>query len=273
MSEANQSPEEAFLPDTRLTPPLKWAGGKRWLIPLLRTLFLKNPRARLVEPFVGGMAVALGLQPTTALLNDINPHLINFYTQIQKGFSLTEPLENDKAFFYNARSRFNTLVHAGTCFTAESASLFYYMNRTAFNGLCRFNAKGEFNVPFGKYKTINYQRDFSAYRAALSQWRFSCGDFESLAIERSDFLYVDPPYDVPFTQYASQDFTWADQVRLVTWLASLPCTIVASNQATDRIIDLYQSHGFTIQILDAPRRISCTGDRRPAAEMFATKQC
>ncbi len=69
----------------QLTPPLKWAGGKRWLLPQLRTLWQPHAERPLVEPFAGGLAVALGLAPTTALLNDVNPHLINFYRWLQRG--------------------------------------------------------------------------------------------------------------------------------------------------------------------------------------------
>ena len=67
-----------------LKPPLKWAGGKRWLVPHLRALYSNSKKQRLVEPFVGGMAVTLGLHPKTALLNDVNPHLINFYQTLKK---------------------------------------------------------------------------------------------------------------------------------------------------------------------------------------------
>jgi DNA adenine methylase len=76
--------------------------------------------------------------------------------------------------------------------------------------------------------------------------------------------YADPPYDVQFTKYSQDDFTWDDRIRLTQWLAKHPGKVVLSNQATDRIVDLYEHHGFPIEIVDAPRRISCNGDRRPA---------
>ena len=137
-------------------PPLKWAGGKRWQVPHLKPLWEPHAHRRLVEPFCGGLAVALGLQPEQALLNDANPHLINFYRWVQKGLRVTIQVENDEAVFYAQRERFNALLHAGKGGSQESAALFYYLNRTGYNGLCRFNSRGEFNVPFGQYKSISY---------------------------------------------------------------------------------------------------------------------
>jgi len=226
---------------------------------------------RLVEPFCGGLAVSLGLNPTHALLNDANPHLINFYRHVQHGLVITDPLENDRAFYFEARHRFNALIRAGQTQTAEAAGLFYYLNRTGFNGLCRFNQTGLFNVPFGRYKTINYTRDFSPYQAKLASWDLSHGDFEALAVSDTDWVYADPPYDVDFTSYAQGGFSWGDQERLAHWLAELPCPVIASNQATPRILALYQSLGFTTHNVSAPRRISCTGDRAAAWEMLATR--
>lgn len=254
-----------------LAPPLKWAGGKRWLVPTLRELYKPHAHRRLVEPFTGGMAVALGLLPERALLSDISPHLINFYRHLQRGFKAIAETANDEAHFYAARERFNELLRDGQQETQEAAELFYYLNRTCFNGLCRFNSKGAFNVPFGRYKNINYREDFEEYVAVLSGWEFNLGDFESLEIEPEDFIYADPPYDTPFTRYAKEDFNWEDQKRLAAWLAEHSGPVVASNQATERILELYKSHGFTVETTNAPRRISCTGDRTPALEMLATK--
>jgi len=253
-----------------LRPPLKWAGGKRWLVPHLKPLWEKYPQRRLVEPFCGGLAVTLGLVPEKALLNDINPHAVNFYLQIQRGLSVSLPMQKDKELFYDYRKQFNDLVRDENAGTPEGAQLFYYLNRTCFNGLCRFNSKGEFNVPFGRYKTINYAKDFDPYQPLFSEWDFSVGDFEALSLGEEDFIYADPPYDVEFTQYAKENFNWEDQERLAQWLSQHPGPVVLSNQATDRIVSLYKKLGFSLQYLDAPRMISCTGDRKPAREVLAT---
>ncbi|NDF01493.1 MAG: Dam family site-specific DNA-(adenine-N6)-methyltransferase [Verrucomicrobia bacterium] len=252
-----------------LNPPLKWAGGKRWQVPHIKPLWDAARATRLMEPFCGGLSVALGLQPERALLNDVNPHLMNFYRWLQCGGLGAIPNENEREAFERHRDRFNELALADR-HSSESAALFYYLNKTGFNGLCRFNSKGKFNVPFGKRNTVNYELDWPAYKVQLSKWAFSCLDFSELRLEEGDFVYADPPYDVEFTTYSAGGFSWADQVRTVEWLARHRGPVVLVNQETPRILDLYRSHGFDISYLDAPRRISCNGDRTPAKEVFAT---
>jgi DNA adenine methylase len=217
------------------------------------------------------MAVTLGLLPANALLNDINPHLISFYSWLRRGFQIRIPMENDEALYYAHRTTFNRLVEEGQGDSHEAVSLFYYLNRTGYNGLCRFNSKGGFNVPFGKYKTITYTRDFTPYRTVFSNWQLSAGSFEALKLKPDDFMYADPPYDVEFTSYAKEGFTWADQVRLAEWLVQHHGPVVVSNQATPRIMNLYKGLGFTLRVLEAPRFINSTGDRTPAQEMLATR--
>src|SRR5215468_4408006 len=89
-----------------LKPPLKWAGGKRWLVPELIGLWEPYRKRRYVEPFCGGLAGALGLLPSKALLNDVNPHLINFYEQVKRGLELEIEMRNDEVLFYQHRDRF-----------------------------------------------------------------------------------------------------------------------------------------------------------------------
>ena len=253
-------------------PPLKWAGGKRWLVPDLRALWSRYTRRRLVEPFCGGLAVALGLNPRRALLNDANPHLINFYRHLQRGLAVKIRMENDGELYYRHRAEFNrTIATRRGRESRKAAALFYFLNRTAFNGLCRFNRKGAFNVPFGRYSKIPYVRDFRPYAEPLSRWIFTDGDFESIEVSRKDFIYADPPYDVQFRDYASDGFDWDAQERLAAWLARHPGPVVASNQATQRIRALYRGLGFEVMLLDGPRRISRTGDRTPAREIVATR--
>jgi DNA adenine methylase len=268
------APDEAMAaggPRPSLAPPLKWAGGKRWQVPVLQALWAPHRSRRLVEPFCGGLAVALGLRPDRALLNDRNPHVINFYRWLQRGLVITTPMRNGRTSYYRQRDRFNTLIEAGKEGTAEAAALFYYLNRTGYNGLCRFNRRGGFNVPFGRYTRIRYTRDFSPYRGALAGWTFRHGDLEDVPMEPQDFVYADPPYDVQFTAYAAEPFDWADQERTAAWLARHSGPVVLVNQATPRIIRLYRALGFRLSFLDAPRRISCTGDRRPIREVMATR--
>lgn len=266
--------DSAIEAPAKSTPPLKWAGGKRWLVPYLEAFWQQHPGRRLVEPLCGGLAVALGLVPERALLNDINPHAINLYRWLKRGLRRTLPMSNDEATYYAYRKRFNSLIKQGQAESQEAAELFYYLNRTGYNGLCRFNRSGEFNVPFGSYTTINYDViDFSLYQRVFENWEFTVGDFEGVTLEPDDFVYADPPYDVDFRQYAKEGFPWEDQERLARWLAKHSGPAVLSNQATDRIRRLYRSLDFELVCLPAPRKISSDGDRTPAIEVLAIKGC
>src|SRR5262245_34413864 len=243
-----------------LRPPLKWAGGKRWQVPHLQPIWEAHAHRRLVEPFCGGLAVTLGLMPGLALLNDANPHLINFYCWLQNGLRVDLEMENDETLFYQHRDRFNALLASGDGMSREAAAIFYYLNRTGFNGLCRFNRTGEFNVPFGRYARIAYTRDFTPYHGVFADWTFTCTDVEAVPLERNDFVYADLPYDVEFTQYAKDGFAWDDQERTAAWLSRHSGPVVLVNQATERVERLYRRLGFDVRFLEAPRRISCTGD-------------
>lgn len=263
-------PPVTFASDPK-SPPLKWAGGKRWQVPQLRPLWTDHTQCRLVEPFCGGLAVTLGLKPRRALLNDVNPHLMNFYRWLKKGLKCEITMKNDAALFTVHRTRFNALLRDGKSHTREAASLFYYLNRTGYNGLCRFNRRDEFNVPFGRYKTIHYTHDFLTYRKVFDHWKLTSEDFSDLALQPTDFVYADPPYDVQFTAYAKEGFTWDDQVRTAEWLVEHPGPVILVNQATRRICALYRRLDYTIRYLDAPRRISSNGDRTPVREILATR--
>jgi DNA adenine methylase len=251
-------------------PPLKWAGGKRWQVPFLEQIWQRHSHRRLVEPFCGGLAVTLGLLPDRALLNDTNPHLVSFYEWLKRGLHVEIACRNDERLYYRHRTRFNALLEVGRSRSSEAASLFYYLNRTGYNGLCRFNRRGEFNVPFGRYKKIGYRTDFSAYVSRFAHWEFSNRDFETLVFDPSDFIYADPPYDVEFTQYAQGGFSWQDQERAARFFAAHRGPVILVNQATRRVERLYRSLGYDVDFLEAPRRISCTGDRSPAREIVAT---
>src|SRR5262245_6444008 len=219
-----------------LKPLLKWAGGKRWLVPELLRLWQPYQQRRYVEPFCGGLAGALGLLPSKALLNDVNPHLINFYLHVKRGLKLEIEMRNNERLFYQHRERFNQLIREEQSQTTEAAQLFYYLNRTCFNGLCRFNQRGEFNVPFGTYTNITYATDFYEYSSVFEQWTFTNSDISAMQMQAGDFIYADPPYDVEFTTYSAGGFSWADQLRTAEFLARHDGPTVISNQATDRVV-------------------------------------
>lgn len=266
------TPASAISDDARcVRPPLKWAGGKRWQLSELEPLWFLHQERRLVEPFCGGLAVATGLMPERALLNDINPHVINFYEWLKRGLSISFEMKNDEKHYYRCRERFNELLQSDRGKTVEAAGLFYYLNRTGYNGLCRFNSKGRFNVPFGRYTHIGYRPDFAEYKSAFAKWEFTNTDFERIAVADDDFIYADPPYDVEFTHYSQGGFGWEEQERAAEWLSKHRGPVVLSNQATPRIVKLYRALKFNLKFVDAPRRISCTGDRSPAPEVLAVR--
>jgi len=215
--------------------------------------------------------VALGLMPKRALLNDINPHVVNFYRWLKRGLLVEKKFDQSEKAYYRGRKRFNELLVTGGADTAEAAALFYYLNRTGYNGLCRFNGRGEFNVPFGRHPAINYRYDFTEYRRVFAGWQFTNCHFNELKLDPDDFVYADPPYDVDFTKYSKDGFSWNDQVAAAEWLSKHPGPVILSNQATPRIKTEYRRLGFTLIEFDAPRKISCTGDRRPAVEVLAVR--
>ena len=264
-----------------LTPFLKYAGGKTWLAPRLAEMYEPFRNTHIwVEPFCGALGAALGVMPEYALLNDVNPHLINLYRQVKdnfNGFGIDTNLQyaTTENSYYRLRERFNNL-RSMTSYAevqAEQAELFYYLNRVGYRGLCRTNLDGVFNVPFGHYKKPILNHDFTQYQKAFENWKFfnkSWDRFDWYRDIENLFAYVDPPYDDGFVGY-SGSFTWDDQVNLASSLATLNCPVVASNKATDRIFWLYTKLGFDVEIVSAPRRISCNGNRGNVDEILATR--
>lgn len=250
-----------------LPPLLRWAGGKRWLAPRIKEMYEPHRHRRLVEPFCGGLSIALELQPDRYLGNDINKHLINFYRRVRDDeFSFFG--YNDEAYYCEARNRLNSL-DPDSYITAQN---FYYLNLAGFNGLCRYNRKGEFNVPYGKREKLAICEDFEPYRKQFRHWNFLNRDYLGIGVVYSDFLFVDSPYDDGFVGYSGNAFGWQQQIELADWLDRCPkVPQIATNKATDRIIELYQSRGWSIELVDAPRRISCNGDRNSVKEMLATR--
>ncbi|HCS39426.1 MAG TPA: adenine methyltransferase [Anaerolineaceae bacterium] len=254
-----------------LKPPLKWAGGKRWLLSEIQSIWLNLGEPRIIEPFCGGLAISLGLRPKIAIINDINPHLINFYKWIQKGFTFTPPDHFSNELFYKKRNRFNELILEDSISTKESAELFYFLNRTCYNGLCRFNKSGLFNVPIGRFKNVSFLTDFVDYKTAFGEWIFSSTSFENIETTQTDFIFADPPYDVDFRSYSKDGFSWKNQIAVIEWLDCHKGPIVLCNQATNRIVKLYLENGFDLHFLQEQIRISPKGERKFADVVLATK--
>lgn len=293
---------EKTIRQKQILPPnpfLKYAGGKRALVPQIAKYWKPYSDRRLVELFVGSAAVALGLKPEKALLNDLNPHLINLHRWVQKGLEVKLETQNERAFYIEQRRKFNQLIKSGGEASCEAAELLYYFNRTGFNGLMRFNSKGLFNVSFGKYKTTNCITDFSPWQQACDRWEFIFGRSVDVQCQPNDFIYADPPYDsvleIPkndaaeqmvlfpgfeaapkkgsgFTGYSGDRFDWKDQLNLAEQLAAHRGPALISNAATPRILKLYEELGFKIERVMEARNISCDGsDRKPVECVLAFK--
>jgi DNA adenine methylase len=255
-------------------PLLKWAGGKRQLLPALRR-FYPVDFGRYIEPFVGSGAVffdlynAGRLRGKEAVLIDSNADLIGCYEAVRDMpddvlLALDDLAAGHtidaRAHYYQVRdARFNPLrarlrqPDGRLAYSAELAAMFIYLNRTGFNGLYRVNSKGAFNVPAGRYEKPRIaDRDrllkvSDALRASGA--RLIVGSFETArdVAERGDFLYFDPPYaplsaTARFTSYTSRPFGSTDQQRLqevVVELVRRGCHVVVSNSTAKEIERLY----------------------------------
>ncbi|CDL86376.1 DNA adenine methylase [Xenorhabdus cabanillasii] len=261
---------------------LKWAGSK---VRIMDKLLPHLPAGkRLVEPFVGSCAVMMNTDYPAYLVADANADLINLYDEIKSvpvGLFLCDAEDwfnchNVEDYYYSYRDIFNE-THLAISHT-DKAHLFLYLNRHGYNGLCRYNAKGEFNVPYGKYKSVYFpETEIKAFHhKAWDCASFICQEWQDTLthVECDDVVYCDPPYltnDKAFTQYHQVNFTSADHELLAVVLHTLhhdigvPVTVSNSIEAKE----LYADLGFTIHEIDAPRTIAANGNRQPAKEIIA----
>lgn len=258
-------------------PFLKWAGGKTKLVSAIGAV--APPGAtRLVEPFVGSGAVALNLKLPANLLADTNADLIGVYARLRDtpGAFIAEcadlftPGANTATVYYARREEFNA-----TADPARRAALFVYLNRHGYNGLCRYNARGGFNVPFGRYAAPYFPREeMQAFQTLLQRCTLQHADFRTVLAQTGpgDFVYCDPPY-VPasatanFTAYARTAFGPAEQRELAACCegARRRGAIVAlSNHDTPETRALYAGADECHELL-VRRQISCHGANRTSA--------
>lgn len=242
--------------------PLKWAGGKTALLPKIQKIWKNYEDHCWVDLFGGSCVLPLNLQPTQAIVNDSNSHLINFWKWVQtEGFSKIQFNTSEKSY-YRLRELFNC---------KPQPELFYYLNKVGFRGLCRYNSKGEFNVPFGYYKNPNVQLMFLKQKQIVKNWQFVNEDFQKIQIPINGLVFADPPYFETFTNYTKENFTWSNQVLIAEKLAQLDNPVIACNSWNDQIVNLYSTLGFKVEKITMPRSISIDGDRQPVFELFATK--
>jgi DNA adenine methylase len=254
-------------------PFVKWAGGKRQLLPALLEHAPPCSR-RYFEPFVGGGALFFSLRPRHAVLADVNDRLIRTYKgvrdDVEDVIRLLRSYPHESGFFYRLR---DTDIDAGS--NAEVAAWFIYLNKTGFNGLYRVNRDNRFNVPFGRYANPNIcdEPTLRACSAALANTELLVADF-AVAVakaKRGDFVYFDPPY-VPlsksssFTSYTSHGFEPEEQTRLRDTARKLKdrgVHILLSNSSAPFVRDLYKA-GFEIIEVSATRSVNSKATARGA---------
>lgn len=260
-----------------LKPILKWVGGKRQLLPDIMPLIPKNP-SLYVEPFVGGGAVLLALQPKRACINDANEELINVYKVVRDHpDELIEVLKehsinNSSEYFYKVRGVDRTPLYNNYT-SIQRAARIIYLNKTCFNGLYRVNSSGQINSPYGRYKNPNIINEVGI--RALSNYlkeniELLCGDYAKALkkLPKDSFVYLDPPYmplnqTSSFTGYTEGGFDYDEQVRLRDECIKLKETgikFLQSNSDCPEIYDLYSD--FTILKVKAKRSINSNAKKR-----------
>ena len=211
-----------------MKPIIKYRGGKSKEINNFIE-FIPNQYDRYIEPFAGGAALFFYLAPNAALINDINSRLVNFYSAVRDNFdSLKAELtrleltycsnqmeyeqikmkdksrhvENkNEALYYLLRDMYNGILEKKYL----DATLYYFINKTSYSGMLRFNSKGEFNVPFGRYKNFNTQLVSEEHSELLKRTEITNEDYSEIfnRCTVNDFVFLDPPYDCIFTDYGN----------------------------------------------------------------------
>jgi DNA adenine methylase len=264
---------EATATNQKLTPFVKWAGGKSRLLPRFFRSF-PTDYSRYYEPFLGGGAVFLALQPQEAKLSDLNPELVNCW-QVVRDFpeALIEDLDRhsySREYFYEVRS-----LSPGNLTAVERASRFIFLNKTCYNGLYRVNRAGRFNVPFGRHArrpTLYDRENLYGISRRLQGVEIVCSSFEKAVADanQGDFVYFDPPYHPlsktsNFTSYTEGSFSREDQALLANVAIQLHkrgCVVAVSNSDTREIRSLFRSPDFRVARVMAARAINSKAEGR-----------
>ncbi|MDY2794615.1 Dam family site-specific DNA-(adenine-N6)-methyltransferase [Peptostreptococcus anaerobius] len=268
-----------------ITPFVKWAGGKRQLLPKIKEL-LPERFETYYEPFVGGGALLFELKKDGAIINDINLSLINAYTQIRDNVELFLEYINDldariingnKEYYYYIRDLYNSKLFEKN-FDTELASMFVFLNKHCFNGLYRVNSKGLFNVPYNKSIKPSVNRDniieISEY---LKKITIMNGDFEDCCVDANegDFIFFDSPYaplnTSSFDSYTKEGFEIDEHIRLAELFDELTergCFCMLTNHNTDLINNLYSNKGYNLEVVKVKRFINSDSSNRKGEEII-----
>lgn len=262
----------------KLTPILKWVGGKKQLLSEITPLIPKKITTY-VEPFIGGGAVLFNLQPKKAIINDLNKELINTYKVVKESpRELLKLLKihdknNCEDYFYEIRALDRT-DNFENMNNIEKAARVIYLNKTCFNGLYRVNKAGLFNSPYGKYKNPNIINESTIL--AMSNYfnnnniKIIQGDYKNALkdLKKDTFVYLDPPYmpistSSSFTNYTKTSFNEKEQIELkkeCNKLDNKGIKFMLSNSDHPLIREFYKD--FDIRIVKAKRSINSKGDSR-----------
>ena len=264
-------------------PFVKWAGGKRQIMPEIKKYVPENYDT-FYEPFVGGGAVFFELAPRKAVLNDYNSELMNVFECIKdedKFDKMCTELNHHEAnhseeYYYQVRNIDRDIRKYNKMQDYKKAARTIYLNKACFNGLYRVNSKNEFNVPFGKKEKVNtYEgQNLGVVHCILNfnDIKLLSTDFEEAVkdAKKGDFVYLDPPYDSDtstFNDYTENGFNKDEQRRLALLFKELSdrgCFVMLSNHNTTLVKELYKD--FNIHVIEAKRNINSNGKKRGKVE-------
>jgi DNA adenine methylase len=227
-----------------MKPLIKWSGGKSDELSEI-VKYLPTSYDTYVEPFIGGGAVFWSLEPQKAVINDIHPELITFYKEVQAGnapiiHSLMTQHPNDETTYYHVRDEFRPSN------PTETAFQFYYLRKTCYRGMLRYNKSGKFNIPFGRYKKPSFDDILElGYHQLLQRTTILNLDFEEVFRNYNsseNFCFIDQPYDSVFTDYGYCSFDKSDQERLAKCFkeTEMKCLMIVGE--TPFIRELYDGY-------------------------------
>jgi len=262
-------------------PFVKWAGGKRQLIPILNEN-LPDTFGTYFEPFLGGGALLFHMlterQGQKCSISDLNSDLVLSYTTIRdRTEALITSLKNhEKNYQKDSKSYYYSIRESNPRSQIEKTSRLIFLNRTCFNGLYRVNSKGKFNVPLGKYSNPNIVNEDNlrsvSHILQSSKVNIQCRDFESVLrdAKKGDLVYFDPPYQpvsdtANFTSYTNKDFTYDDLSRLAELcmdLDSKGCRVLLSNSNSKEVADMFSAKPWTVNKIRANRSINSNSKKR-----------
>ena len=268
-----------------VAPFVKWAGGKRQLLPQIRERMPQHYN-RYFEPFVGGGAVLFDLQPEHALINDINKALINAYKIIcekpEEFLRAVKQLDNEmqqngKEYYYAKREDYNDKLMRAE-YDVELAALFLFINNHCFNGLYRVNGKGLFNVPYNQSKCASVdEKLIMDISQVLQGVTILDGDFEDACADaqQGDFIFLDSPYaplnPASFESYTKEGFDMESHRRLARLyddLTAKGCFCMLTNHNTEFINTLYGNKGYKIDVVSVKRLINSDASNRVGEEVI-----